>query len=186
MANPSNFDSLIFVEQVGIQNIVRIIVKPSICFGGIGKKAGKKQRYYPVTIPPFIPERHRFTAEPFAALHTPQKLFTRTRNLCQADLWNPEDFFSCKNHSIFRMGGGWKVALNNLCVPALQVLSIKPDRIYGRTAQPRKGLECSTGNEITTNEPRDTQRSQERTQKVLQRVTGWGGTALRWRRGDFD
>lgn len=43
VTNPSNFDSLIFVEQVGIQNIVRIIVKPSICFGGIEKKQGKSR-----------------------------------------------------------------------------------------------------------------------------------------------
>lgn len=38
MTNPFNFDLLIFVKQVGIQNITRIIFKQVICFGSIEKK----------------------------------------------------------------------------------------------------------------------------------------------------
>lgn len=54
MTNPFNFDLLLFIKQVGNKNIARIIVKQSICFDSIEKK----ERYYPVTIYLFMPERH--------------------------------------------------------------------------------------------------------------------------------
>lgn len=37
MTNPFNFDLLIFVKQVGLQNIARIISKQGICFDSIEK-----------------------------------------------------------------------------------------------------------------------------------------------------
>lgn len=67
MTNSFNFDLFIFIKQMGIQNIVRIIFKQSICFDSIEKEKKKKrettkhrkrERYYPVTIYPFMPERH--------------------------------------------------------------------------------------------------------------------------------
>lgn len=42
MTNPFNFDLLLFVKQVGIQNIARIIFKQSICFAVLKKQ--KKRR----------------------------------------------------------------------------------------------------------------------------------------------
>lgn len=43
MTNSFNFDLFIFIKQMGIQNIVRIIFKQSICFDSIEKEKKKKR-----------------------------------------------------------------------------------------------------------------------------------------------
>lgn len=43
MTNPFNFDLFLFVKQVGIQNIARIIFKQSVCFDSIKKKRKRKK-----------------------------------------------------------------------------------------------------------------------------------------------
>lgn len=157
MTNPFNFDLLIFDKQVGIQNIARIIFKQSICFDSIKKKKKhnrKKERYYPLTTYLFMPERNWFTAEAFTALHmqhAPQKLFTRTRNICRADRRNSEGFFY-NNYSIFMhpwkdgVGGRWLWTTSAFLL--LRSL-LTPHRCYVLAVQPRKSLQCSRGNKTT-------------------------------------
>lgn len=120
ITNAFNFDLLLFIKQVGNQNIARVIVKQSICFDSIEKK----ERYYPVEIHLSMPERHWFTAEAFTALHTqhtPQKLFTRTSNICQTDLRNSECFFLKQLfhiHAPTKGWGGrwlWTISASRLC-----------------------------------------------------------------------
>jgi len=104
--------------------------------------------------------------------HMPQKLFTRTRNIWQDDLWNSEGFFY-NNYSKFMhpwkdgVGGRWLWTASAFLFSRSLSLS---DQIYAVAVQPGKLLSCSRGNKFTTKDAAHKHGVlTERKQKVLQR-----------------
>lgn len=155
MTNSFNFDLFIFIKQMGIQNIVRIIFKQSICFDSIEKERKRKKEKQQNTEKGRDIILWQYILLCLRGIDLQQRhlqLFTCS-TLLKNCLWEQEtfaeltceilSFFSCNNYSIFmhprknEVGGRMLWTTSALLLFRSLLVS---DQFYVLTAQPRKLL----------------------------------------------